>query len=68
VWMYLGGYTASATSGGQDVAYAWAIVVRVLAELYLAAVVVRDVLRPAHDPVKESVDDPDADPMTPVAA
>ncbi len=51
VWMYLGGYTASATSGGQDVAYAWAIAVRVAAELYLAAVIVRDVLRPEHDPV-----------------
>ena len=65
VWMYLGGYTAPATTGAQDTAYAWAILVRVAAELYLAAVVVRDVLRPAHDPVRTSAGSLDADPMTP---
>ena len=68
VWMYLGGFTAPATDGSQDVAYAWAIVVRVLAELYLAAVVVRDVVRPGRDPVRRSAGDLDADPMTPVGA
>ena len=52
VWFHLGGFTASSTSGGQDVAYAVAIVVRVAAELWLAAVVVRDVLDPARDPVR----------------
>ena len=66
VWMYLGGYTAPATEGAQDVAYSWAIVVRVRAELYLAAVVVRDVLRPWRDPVRQSAGDFAADPMTPV--
>ena len=65
VWMYLGGFTAPATDGSQDVAYSWAIVVRVLAELYLAAVVVRDVLRPWRDPVRLSAGDLDADPMSP---
>ena len=52
VWFHLGGFTAPATSGGQDAAYGVAIVVRVAAELWLAAVVVRDVLRPEHDPVR----------------
>jgi uncharacterized membrane protein len=65
VWMYLGEYTASATTGGQDVAYAFAILVRVAAELYLAAVVVRDVLRPWRDPVRLSAGDLTFDPMTP---
>jgi uncharacterized membrane protein len=66
VWMYLGGYTAPATAGGQDFAYAWAIVARVLAELYLCAVIVRDVLRPWRDPVRLSAGSLDADPMSPV--
>ena len=32
--------------------YDLAIWIRVAAELYLVAVVVRDILRPAHDPVR----------------
>jgi uncharacterized membrane protein len=67
VWMYLGGYTAAATPSEPDAAYGWAVVVRVAAQLYLAAVVVRDVLRPGHDPVRRSAGDLDADPMWPVA-
>ena len=52
VWWYLGGYLAPAAGG--DPGFYWiAIVVRVAAELYLAAVVVRDVLHPEHDPVWE---------------
>lgn len=65
VWMYLGGFTAPATSGATDVAYDWAIVVRVAAELYLAVVVVRDVLRPWRDPVRLSAGSLDFDPMSP---
>jgi len=68
VWMYLGQYTASATNGGEDVAYAVAILVRVAAELYLAAVVVRDVLRPWRDPVRLTAGDLSHDPMTPEPA
>jgi hypothetical protein len=64
VWFYLGGYTASATSGGQDRLYSLAILIRVTAEVYLAAVVVRDVLRPEHDPARPP-GDLDGDPMTP---
>jgi uncharacterized membrane protein len=53
VWLYLGGYTASASSGEPDRLYQLAILVRVAAELFLAALVVRDVLVPHLDPVVE---------------
>jgi uncharacterized membrane protein len=65
VWFYLGGFTASATSGAQDHAYWVAIVVRVLAELWLVAVVVRDIVAPHHDPVR--ADGRTDDPMEPSA-
>lgn len=52
VWFYLGGFLDPA--GGGDVGFYWlAIGVRVVAELYLAGLVVRDVLRPERDPVVE---------------
>ncbi len=50
VWLYLGQYVAP-TGGGEAGAYWIAIMVRVLAQLWLVAVVVRDVLRPWRDPV-----------------
>jgi uncharacterized membrane protein len=53
VWLYLGSFTASSVSGAPDRFYWLAILVRVAAELYLVTVVVRDVLRPWHDPVAE---------------
>jgi uncharacterized membrane protein len=53
VWLYLGDFTASSVSGAPDRLYWLAIFVRVAAELYLVVVVVRDVLRPWHDPVAE---------------
>lgn len=53
VWLYLGNFTASSVSGAPDRLYWLAIFVRVAAEVYLMAVVVRDVLRPWHDPVAE---------------
>ena len=55
VWTYLGGWLEEAVGGGAPV-YDIAIWVRVAAQLYLVAVVVRDILRPEHDPV--TVDDP----------
>jgi uncharacterized membrane protein len=67
VWMYLGGFTASATTGEQDAAYSWAIVLRVAAQLYLAAVVVRDMVRPWRDPARLSAGDLNHDPGWPVA-
>jgi uncharacterized membrane protein len=54
VWWYLGGYLNP--NGGGDVGFYWvAIAVRILAELYLVAVVVRDILRPDRDPVEPVV-------------
>jgi uncharacterized membrane protein len=51
VWWYLGGYLAPA--GGGDVGFYWlAVGVRVAAELYLAAMVARDVLLPEYDVVR----------------
>ena len=58
VWFYLGGLIAPA-GGGEGGAYWIAIIVRVLAELYLIAVVVRDIRRPWNDPVPRPVDAPD---------
>ena len=38
-----------------DAGFYWiAIVLRMLAQLYLAGIVVRDILRPEHDPVRRS--------------
>jgi uncharacterized membrane protein len=51
VWTYLGGSLEEAVGGGAPL-YDMAIWIRVAAELYLVAVVVRDVLRPEHDPVR----------------
>jgi uncharacterized membrane protein len=45
IWLHLGGYTTPAVSTRPDVVYSLAIVVRVLAQLYLVVMVVRDVLR-----------------------
>ena len=60
VWLYLGGYTASSIVGAPDRAYWLFIVLRVAAEIYLAVMVVRDVLRPWDDPVRAGwlADDP----------
>ena len=51
VWLYLGGWLYGGI-GQQAPAYDAAILVRMAAEVFLMAVVVRDVLRPAHDPVR----------------
>jgi uncharacterized membrane protein len=62
VWLYLGGWTASASSGIPDRFYWYAILVRVAAEIYLAAMVVRDVVDPRHDPVRADLPPTYADP------
>ncbi|MFC5731256.1 MULTISPECIES: glycosyltransferase family 87 protein [Nocardioides] len=52
IWWYLGGYLAP--PGGGDAGFYWVgIAIRVAGELYLAAVIVRDMYRPEHDPVRE---------------
>jgi uncharacterized membrane protein len=65
VWLYLGGWLAPAVSGTG--AYDVAIWVRVAAELYLAAVVVRDIWRPEHDPVRAERETPVLEPAERVA-
>ena len=51
VWWYLGGHLDPA--GGGDAGFYWvAIVLRLLAQLYLVGIVVRDVWRPHQDPVR----------------
>jgi uncharacterized membrane protein len=62
VWTYLGGWLAGST-GDDAPAYDLAIWIRVAAQLYLAAVVVRDILRPEHDPVGAERE-PQARPVT----
>lgn len=53
IWWYLGGYLQPA--GGGDAGFYWlGITVRVLGELYLAAVIVRDMYRPDRDPVRRT--------------
>lgn len=59
VWWYLDGILAP--PGGGDASFYWiAIGIRVAAQLYLVAVVVRDILRPELDPVPRSLPVPDA--------
>jgi uncharacterized membrane protein len=51
VWWYLGGFLAPAAGG--DSGFYWAaILLRMAAELYLVAMVVRDLWQPANDPVR----------------
>ncbi len=53
IWWYLGGYLEP--GGGGDAGLYWVgIAVRVLGELYLAAVIVRDLYRPDRDPVRDA--------------
>jgi uncharacterized membrane protein len=64
VWWYLGGALDSA--GGGDAGFYWlAILVRMLCELWLVAIVARDVVRPERDPVERrgGVAHPDAEPV-----
>lgn len=62
VWWYLGGLydPDDARLGGQG--YGWAILLRVAGLLWLAAMVVRDVVRPDLDPVRPFREEPP--PMT----
>jgi uncharacterized membrane protein len=55
VWLYLGGWTASASAGVPDRFYWYAILARVAGEVYLAVMVLRDVVSPSHDPVRVDV-------------
>jgi len=54
IWAHLAGATTD--SGAVDKAYGWAVVLRIAAELYLAAVVLRDLADPRSDPVLAPAD------------
>jgi uncharacterized membrane protein len=57
IWLYLGG-TANPNRGLGDTGYSWTVVAHLAGTLWLAAVVVRDILQPACDPVRaDGVDD-----------
>lgn len=63
VWAYLSGTVVDDdTKGLPEGAYQLIIVLHILCTLYLAAVIIRDVLRPEHDPVRApdpgTIDDP----------
>ena len=63
IWWFLVGYGVEDTTGLDKEAYGLAILVHVAATVYLAVVVIRDILRPEHDPVRtdgfeEDRDDP----------
>lgn len=53
VWWYLGGYLAPPAETDGTPFYWLAIVLRMLGEIYLMAVVIRDIRRPARDPVRD---------------
>lgn len=61
IWGHLAG-TLHPGNGGPDRLYWLAVIVRVGVQLWLAALVVRDILRPEDDPVRApswAIDDPD---------
>ncbi len=60
VWLYIESYAGGEGSKGlSQNAYQVAIVIHLLGLLYIAAIVVRDILRPEHDPVRaDGSDDP----------
>ncbi len=58
IWWHLGGFLTPG-SDGADRIYWLAVILRMLAQLWIAAVVVRDILRPEHDVVRRGDwDDP----------
>lgn len=67
VWWYLNGDLEPA-GGGDAVTYWVAIAVRMAVELYLVALIARDVWRPEHDPVARTEDAEPSVPALPAAA
>ncbi|RZS91177.1 putative membrane protein [Motilibacter rhizosphaerae] len=57
IWLYLGQY-ANANRALGDTAYTWTVLAHIAGTLWLAGVIVRDVLDPALDPVRaDGIDD-----------
>jgi uncharacterized membrane protein len=64
IWMYLAGTQGENARGLPQGGYHLIIVVHILCTLYLAAVIIRDMLRPEHDPVRrDGSDDPAGGPL-----
>lgn len=63
VWWYLGDFLKPAGSGDDATFYWIAIGLRLAAQLYLCAVVVRDIYSPRHDPVRQVPGSDDLDPV-----
>ncbi len=63
IWVFLQGDLASSASGAPPTAYIVAILVRVAGQLWLAGLVVRDILWPEHDPVRAGQFSADPDPV-----
>jgi hypothetical protein len=61
IWLHLAGFAAGDTAGRF---YHGAVFLHIAATLYLAVLVVRDILHPEHDPVRQTGDD---DPLFPWA-
>lgn len=64
VWLHIAGALGPA-SGGPDAMYSFAVLVRIGALVYLCVLVVRDILRPTHDPIRRGggLDDPAGGPF-----
>jgi uncharacterized membrane protein len=60
IWMHIGNMLDPGGDGVPDRIYWLAVAVRIVATLYLMALVVRDILQPWHDPVRADAltDDP----------
>jgi uncharacterized membrane protein len=66
VWLYLAGLDGDDAKGLSREAYAVAIVIHIAATVWFSGMVVRDILRPANDPVRNDgagVEDPLAGPL-----
>ncbi len=65
IWLHLSGDLAPAATDATPVPYILAILVRVAAQLWLVGLVLRDVWRPWHDPVRADglTDDPAGGPL-----
>ncbi len=61
IWWYLAGYGVEGADALQGPEYAVAILVRMLATLYLAALVIQDMLVPSYDPVRSDGEPADED-------
>lgn len=64
VWLHIAGALGT-PGGGPDAMYSFAVLVRIGATLYLCVLIIRDILRPAHDSIRREgeLDDPSGGPF-----